>query len=470
MKAASEGFGARIEREIRAIPRQAGLTARDLIEGAAETAGVITNPVTYLAQEATGQPMMTAGNLGAWAADKLGLPSPETPQERIINTGAKMMVPIGGQAALANKAAGAATGVGKGIAETLAAAPGAQLAGAAGGGTASQYATETGGGPGAQFAAGLVGGFGGAAGAGLMTAGARALSGLAGNVLKSVKGTQADISQINSQLNSILKQNGYKIGDVTGKVRLDLINEIKRANDAGTGVDEEALRRIADYGVVGATPRRGNVTLDPVQLTAEKNLAKFGANSNDPALQAMARATRENDIRLTQNLNEMGADKAIQPRDAGATLQSQLKSVDIPRKAAVDAAYEGVRNAQGRYANLDVPAFSNMANDALDQSMLGSALPSQAKGLLNDVSSGKIPLNVNTMAQLDKRLSGIRRDAFSSGTGKVRLRFRKYARRYGQRLSNQRPDSRQLSSIMIARQLAAKRFSLIENNPAMRMP
>jgi hypothetical protein len=35
------------------------------------------------------------------------------------------------------------------------------------------------------------------------------------------------------------------------------------------------------------------VTLDPVQITQEKNLAKLGANSTDPKLQELARAEHE---------------------------------------------------------------------------------------------------------------------------------------------------------------------------------
>jgi len=467
MKSASEGFGARIEREIRGIPRQIGLTARDVIEGVADTAGIVSNPLSYLAEKATGQPMMNAGQLGTYAADSMGLPTPQGQQERAINAAAKVMIPVGGQAALAAKGARMAPGAAQAISQQLAAAPGAQLAGAAGGGAASQYAADTGGGPGAQFIAGLAGGFGGAAGAGAMTAGIRSLSSLVNDAVGTLSGTKATLADINSSINAILKTNGIKITDISGPVRRDLVKEMRRAMDTGAEVDPAVLQRIADYGVVGATPLKGNVTLDPVQITQERNLAKMGANSPDPRMQALARNQRQNDIRLTQNLNEMGADKAVEPRLAGMSIQERLKALDLPRKSAVDEAYQAVRDSSGRYANIDVPAFSNMANDALDKNMLGSVLPVKAKGLLNDVSSGKIPLNVNTMAQLDKVLSGLRRDAYSSGDSQGALAIQKVRDALWSAPVESTAGQASLDKYHVARQMAAKRFKLIEDNPAM---
>ena len=44
------------------------------------------------------------------------------------------------------------------------------------------------------------------------------------------------------------------------------------------------------------------------------------------------------------------------------------------------------------------------ANDALDAGQFGHYLPAQIRNLLNDVSTGTVPLNVNTAVQIDSVL------------------------------------------------------------------
>jgi len=459
-----EGFGARMDREISAIPRQLGLAARYGIEGPARAVGIVSNPLAFIQSKMTGQPVMPAGDLGSFVADKLGLPSPETTTERVVGEGARMMTGIGGQAGVASRVAELASPVVKGAAGLLAQSPGTQLAGAAGGGLLGQYAAETGGGPVSQAGAALAGSFG-ASGAALL---AGKLYSSAGALVNSLRGAKGGIEQIDKRLGAILKPNGINLSDLPNDIRNQLAKEIEKSAITGAKLDPAVIRRIADYGVVGANPTMGSVTLDPVRITAERNLAKFGANSGDPRLQQLARNQRANDIQLTESINTLGAGRASDKVSAGATMMDALRGKDIPRKAAVDAAYKAVRDSQGRYANIDVPAFSKMANDSLDENMLGSALPGQAKQLLNDVSSGKIPLNVNTMVQLDKRLSGIGNDAFRTGNSEGALAVRKVR----DALNNAPVDAGagQQAKVLYenARKLAAERFKSIDENPAMK--
>lgn len=458
-----QGFGARLQSEIEAAPRQVGLTGRYMLEGPAEFLSIFTNPITYAMEKITGNDYMTTAELGQYAADQAGLPSPETQTERVVGAGAKIMAPVAGQAAAAGRVARSGGTMMERIAEKLGTAPVSQMTGAAGGGTAGQYTQETGGGPMAQFAASLAGGF---AGAGIPMTGQKAYN-LARNLYQNLRGANTNIGQINDRLGQLLAAEGVDISDVPQNIRNSMAVELKRAADTGGDIDPAAMRRLAEYAKVGAVPTRGSVTLDPVQITQEKNLAKYGANSADENLQAMVHRQRNNDMRLTQNLNEMGADQADDVVIAGQKMKSALQAIDAPRKAKVDQAYQQVRDSAGRYAKMDVPKFSQLANDALDEQMLGKALPSQARELLNDVSSGKIPLNVNTMAQLDSRLSGIRRTAYSQGDNEAALAVQTVR----QALWNTPPDSaagaKAMQQYQRARELAAQRFKAIEGNPAM---
>lgn len=462
-----EGFGARVDREIGQIPRQLGLTARHGIEGAGELAGVFSYPVEYLMERATGEDVPSGGQMGTKLADTLGLPSAETPRERIVGQASKVAIPVGGQAALAAKGARMAPGAVQSISKTLSAAPGAQLAGAVAGGGGAQYSAETGGGPMAQFTAGMLGGFGGAGAVSASVAAGRAITNAVRTVTSTLRGTRASIEQINAALNEVLGVSGLSVDDISGPIRMELIKEMRRALDTGSEVDPVVLGRIADHATVGTTPTRGTTTLDPVHITQERNLAKYGQNSQNPAMQQLGRTQQANDMRLRENLNELGAAGAPEPVVAGERLQASLKAIDAPRKSAVDNAYKAVRDSQGRYANIDVPTFSNMANNALDEGMLGSVLPADVRALLNDVSSGRLPLNVNTMAQLDKRLSGARSAAFNAGNKDAALAVQTVRKALWEAPVESTAGQRALDQYQRARQMAAERFKLIEKNPAM---
>lgn len=458
----SEPVGSRLDRELASIPRQLGLTARAGIEGPMEMLGILSNPIAYGLSKLTGQQVMPAGEFGGYLADKLGLPSPETPTERVVGQGAKMLTGIGGQAALASRAAPAVSGVSEKVLSSLAANPTSQLTGAAGGGTAGQYIKEEGGGPAAQFVGALAGGFGGAAVPAITSKVVNGVKSLA----NAVTGTKASIDNISANLDRILQSSGISSKDISRSTRNQILAELKKASDTGNPVDENVIRRLADFDMVpGTTPTRGAVTLDPVQITQEKNLAKIAANSQDERLNQLARIPRQNDIALTQNLNEMGASRAVDAPLAGASIKGAMLQRDIPRKAAVDRAYEAVRNAEGRYANIDVPTFSKLANDALDEKALGSVLPAEARGLLNDISSGKIPLNVNTMMQVDSVLSGLARTA-GKGTPQS-LAVGQIRKALFDAPIESTSGEKAVQLYDKARKLAALRFQKIEQNPAM---
>lgn len=149
------------------IGRQAGLTGRYLLEGPSEGIGGLADVIVRGAQEmplavagrklsqALGLPTEryrpNAGQVGEAVANAIGLPSPETDQEKIVAVASKAAIGGGVGAALAGKAAA----TGSQIAKTMAAAPGTQMASAAAGGAASEGVRQGGGGAGEQMAASL---------------------------------------------------------------------------------------------------------------------------------------------------------------------------------------------------------------------------------------------------------------------------------------------------------------------------
>lgn len=152
------------------IGRQAGLTARHVIEGATALPAMLASPINsalgLTAPQAAVSRFLTS----------IGLPEPRDETERVVADISSGMVGAGGLAGAAGRFAGP-------IAKTLATAPGASVIGGGSSGAGMGIARESDVGPWGQLAAGLAGGFAAPATAGIAAeiaqAGGRSLSQLA---------------------------------------------------------------------------------------------------------------------------------------------------------------------------------------------------------------------------------------------------------------------------------------------------
>ena len=115
--------------------------------------------------------------------------------------------------------------------------------------------------------------------------------------------------------------------------------------------------------------------------------------------------------RQLQTVGQKWADGSTSPYQAGQGVINALKNADDTANATVSSAYSAARDHAGRAAAMDVHTFSTNANAALDSEMLNGVLPPAARSILNDITLGKIPLNVNTATQIDRTLSMMQRGA-----------------------------------------------------------
>lgn len=412
---------------LREIPRQVGLTARYGAEGLADVAGIVTEPIRAVLNpglRAVGLPWApSTREMVSRGADAVGLPSPQGPTERVVADAARLMAGTGGIAGTAQKAASLVSGpVAKAVSNTMGQNVGQQVASGAAAGGAGGSVREAGGGPVEQFGASLAGGL---AGAGVVSLAQNAYRGIA-SAVKNFLTPKSSTQTINVTLNQILEKNGIDVGKLPAQVRTDLAAEVKKALDTGKQVDPEVVRRIADYGVVGATPTRGTVTLDPVQITQERNLAKMGANSTDPRLQEMARVQNTNNGRFIENLNEMGGNTAnADPLTAGAKALGSVQARDAAAKQTEKALYAKARDSSGRAIDLDSEGFVANAYDNLAKSNKGAFLPENIKTVLEQLRSGKVsmggkdyptPFTVDTIDNLKTMLASAQRSAGDGNT------------------------------------------------------
>lgn len=394
---------------LNSIPRQLGLTARYAIEGPAQLAQLVTEPIRRIVTDPLlGVKTKPLSEQASGLATMLGLPSPEGANERVVADATRLVAGAGS----AGLAGGATRGLG-GLAERagsfFAANPLQQLSSAAGAGLAGGAAREAGGGPWQQAGASMLGGL--AAPVAVNVAGglARKVSGVGRNLAEYVAPGSVRTTDVDQQINLVLRQQGIDWAAIPERIKQPMRAEVSDALSRGGQLNPAAVRRLLDFQTVGATPTRGMLTQDPVQLTREKNLAKVGANSTDIGLQRLPRLENENTAVLLRNLDEAGAANAPDSFTTGQRVLGALnRNIDASR-GRINELYSAARDTSGRSAMLDGASFTSRANSLLDERLVGGKLPQDVSAHLNRIARGEVPFNVDYAEQLKTRIGDLQR-------------------------------------------------------------
>jgi hypothetical protein len=303
-------------------------------------------------------------------------------------------------------------------------------------------------------------------GAGVGAAVPAALEGIR-RAVRSVSGVtrgQVTLPDLRGEISFELKKQGIDFGKLTKEVQESLLADAQAAVRTGGTVDPVQLARKADIEAVGAKGTRAAVTRDPKDWRTMQNLRGV-----DNVGEGIAKRQADDAAALTSYLEQLksgtGA-KAATPLEAGESAISAFKGVDALRKSGVDRAYTAARDNLGRAAPMDTRTFSQAANNALDEQMLGSYLPAEVRSMLNKVSAGEIPFNVNTAVQMDSVLSAAQRSAGKGSPQALAIGKVRDALNAAPIESNVGEDAKQ--AFDAARRAAAMRFKDLDATPAMK--
>lgn len=398
--APSKPFGEQLNEAIADVPRQVGMTGRYALEGVGGFLDTLASPIRAGLNMLPGVDIQ--GNSGQALADLARLPKPRTADERTVGDATRMgfgaVVPVGAGAALAKGATGTSQAVGK----MLASNPGAQLASAAAAGGAGGYTRETGGNDAAQLIASL--------GAGIAAPfGVHGAMGAA-NIARRLTAPKAAPSvNIDVTINNALRESGATLADLPTDVARSIRADVSKAMTGNGALSPDAIRRLADYRQVGATPTMAGLTLDPAIVSQQKNLAKLGINSKDPAAQTLGQVANANNTALITGLNRLGAGTADDTIGGAQKIMAALEGRNARAQSLIGQRYEAARAADGRAAALDPYAFTQRANNLLDEALLGGKLPADVRNLLNKAAKGEMPLTVDVAEQFKTRIGELQR-------------------------------------------------------------
>lgn len=397
------------------VPRQLGLTARYALEGPAQAAQFITEPVRQLVTDplsravGAGERGKPLGQMASDFADLIGLPSPEGANERVVGDAARMgfgaALPMGVGYATANRAANAgmqtagragqavaSTGAGKAIGQALTVNPMSQLSAAAGAGVGMGASREAGDSPSAQLVSGLLG---------------TVVGGLAPGAVQSVaqriNSMRSSPLQLEGKITLALRESGVDYSQLPRNVRDSLLADVRKAMATGGEVNPDALRRLADFRLTGTTPTRGMVSLDPVQITREQNLAKIGANTADDGLTGLSRVQNQNNATLIRNLNNLGASQG-NVDDAGRLVTSSVSGRQAQLRAAERAAWDAARGSPGYRQPISAGVLSDI-NRSLDDEALMPFMNPTISRYMEAFQSGQRPFTPQDYRNLQSMLS-----------------------------------------------------------------
>lgn len=410
--------------ELRQIPRQLGLTARYGIEGVARAADIVGEPVRHLVSNPVArlfgwpESHVSIGDIGTNLANSFGLPSPNTPQERVVADASRMVAGSMGMGVAAAKAAvKAANPVVKAVASQMAAKPGVQAVGAATSGASGGAVREAGGNELEQFGASLLGGVAGGLTADKLTSAAK----VAGNAITRAFTPKAtELVRADQQIALTLERSGIDWSAVPERIKQGMREDAAKALANGHPLNADALRRLLVFRRAGVTPTVGQLTQDPGQITREMNLAKAGANSTDPSLQRLPSLQNQNTRTLLSNLDEAGAQRAPDSMGASTSAIDSLNQTVQRNRTEIGDLYRNARDTAGRSLPLEGGTFTRRASELLDQAMAGGALPKDVQNRLNAIASGEYPLTVESAEDL-KRVIGNLQRASSDGTARTAL-------------------------------------------------
>lgn len=387
------------------LARQAGLTARAVAEGALALPATVANlpAMAYnkgadlIQGEGEGFRFPEQNQAISGALDSLGVPRPENATERVVQDVGRTLAGAGTVAGAAARAPGA-------IAATLAANPGTQAASAIGAGGAGGVTREMGGGPLEQFVASILGGVA----APFAVNAAQKAGNAASNLIRP--------KDVEAQVRLTFEKAGVDWQALSANARRQLVEDAKAAVATGRDLDADALRRLADFRAIGATPMRGDITQNPSLITQERNLAKTQANMGSVSGPDLSQIQNQNAQRVISTLDDV-AQSADDAYSTGQQLIGRVQQVDDAITAAKGARYDAARSAAGQDIPLSPKSFIDSARTELDRQLKGKYLPAEISGTLDDIATGKMPFDVRVIDILKTDLA---RAARGSKDGNVK--------------------------------------------------
>jgi hypothetical protein len=269
--------------------------------------------------------------------------------------------------------------------------------------------------------------------------------------------------QAQQAIQTELSRQGIDFSRLNSETQKSLLDDATEALKGGGSLDPEALSRKLDFELLGIKPTQGQLTRDPLEFQFEQNSRGIVGGG-----ESLSQRFNEQNTGLIDKLNQTraGMGQGADRYNAGESAIQALKSQDAARKANVDKLYDDARNTAGIHTPLDGHTFTQGLNDALDQQMLGDALPGGVRSVLNQIGEGKLPFTVQKAEQIRQAINGQMPkipDRTSTALHMVNRALQNEIDRLGDTLGGEAGNA-----FKSARSAATQRFSELDKSPALK--
>jgi hypothetical protein len=216
-----------------------------------------------------------------------------------------------------------------------------------------------------------------------------------------------------SAIKSSLTGTGVKFEEIPDNVIANIRQEVDMALKSDKSLSKEALNKLIKYRIAGITPTAGRITTDSTLSTKEGQLSVYRKDLQE--------AAQENNKKLINSFDDLGAGAAINPEDYGTQLANRLSD-------AIEQQYNQFRNRyarinqmrEGRNLLFDHVYFTNKAADLLKKDYKQYAVPKEIQKLMNDIATNKMPLTLENQEQLRRFLGTAINSAKGNEKGALR--------------------------------------------------
>ncbi len=194
---------------------------------------------------------------------------------------------------------------------------------------------------------------------------------------------------------------GGAVPAAIGGVQSGVSNLRNAFSGGGKAVDQAAAQRIAEAKALGIDLTKGQASRNPQQWAFEHN-----AKGLEGAGMPIAERFNSQNARLIELLNQQGAGKSGGSYNAGVSAMEALAGRDAARKGAVDAAYTAARDSAGIGTALNGARLMNDVAVKLDDALLGDAVPSSIRNIINKFGQGEASMTIGKAEQVIRAING----------------------------------------------------------------
>ncbi len=216
-------------------------------------------------------------------------------------------------------------------------------------------------------------------------------------------------NRVNTKINKALGT-GTNLEDFPPYVQEQIKSMVIKATSQNKDISPTALKKMIDYEISGAVPTIGRITSNQKMQNLEKKETSYNSD--------LTQQPQKNKDLLLQKIDDMGAERAVEPSQYGVNLAKTLDDDIEAVRNQFNNRYDRIANTkEGRGILFDHRYFTDKAADRLEKTFLQFEVPEAMQKIINSFATGVNTLTLANREQLKRNLG--KKIASSSGGEKA---------------------------------------------------